>query len=1033
MSFPVVTVALASLLAACSGTNITERLLKERTHKALGSSLPADCLYGGRWFSDGGEVDTREACLQCICSSGALTCRRRACAPLPDPPPRKCHAVYRKGSCCPELQCPDGVAIVDHSGAARSEDNLKEDFLPPTNVFPACVEGGTVYAAGSALRPTAACESCFCLQAERRCLRPKCLPPPPGCKPQPASGACCPQRYYCQHAYSPHKNSTHDCQVKGAWVPEGQRVKKSEENSCSQCFCLRGAVRCHTVQCAPPLRGCTPFVVPGECCPRHYHCEHGQEHRIVTYSYKAPNSLLGSGDNEDRSFHDMKTIGLESTTGSIITKINTPSTVITNDLVATTKVKRKTDEISNLQSAKPDNSTSTVTPEKVTTTDQMQTDVTTEKSVEQSEGTVKIMVNGTINCTAELSSTKIPYNTTLNETNIFDVQPRIPIVNTDDFEPQTYPPNDIITDRTLGFDESETFTINVTSSLVTNTSQTKPPIVSASKPIPNDMVDAANTSKKTKGDYDYDYTEPTLPPSLPNLKIIPFVAADAVVDDETSKATLTYPILEREDKFPVYYPTSDTKDTLFATRREDVYPPKYPVFISNKGAEYPSLLPEINLSNSAFGSSSNDLEYTVPTALDDQANVPKVMTAKPSSEPSKYEVDTPAISLFSPPAETEGGFVPKDPEDIDKYYAVYPSPAPGPSIPHLTTSMQLDVAKECITSDGRRVKDGHKTSVWCSNCACQDRELRCIPRDCSVPSGCNRLPITSEAKDLCCGDLVCNSVESTTTPTAITTENQIVDDTRVKVEKFSIKQKNDSQSQTDNQHELKTEQNIKPVEVNSVKDVTDGIFTATLPPPTVTAAEIITTPVFVTEKIQPNETNSNEYEDDEDDSSFGSLLQLLLSGEIESTTAKPKTTMKTSTTTSTARPYRPTLKPFIPLPPRPYIPPYKASVNRIDHLVLGEATAIHTTPRSELKTNRPEITRSPAVTEKDKLSVQYTSVTHEGPRPPNLGLGGGILKISGCNIYGKMYGVGHFVPELTTKCQECWCADYGVQCKSKGC
>lgn len=216
----------------------------------------------------------------------------------------------------------------------------------------------------------------------------------------------------------------------------------------------------------------------------------------------------------------MKTIGLESTTGSIITKINTPSTVITNDLVATTKVKRKTEEISNLQSAKPVNSTSTVTPEKVTTTDQMQTDVTTEKAVEQSEGTVKIMVNGTINCTAELSSTKIPYNTTLNETNIFDVQPRIPIVNTDDFEAQTYPPNDIITDRTLGFDESETFTINVTSSLVTNTSQTKPPIVSASKPIPNNMVDAANTSKKTKGDYDYDYTEPTLPPSLPNLKYV---------------------------------------------------------------------------------------------------------------------------------------------------------------------------------------------------------------------------------------------------------------------------------------------------------------------------------------------------------------------------------------------------------------------------------------------------------------------------------------------------------------------------------
>lgn len=64
-------------------------------------------------------------------------------------------------------------------------------------VFPACVEGGSVFAAGSALASRVACEQCFCLRGRRQCVRPSCLPPPPHCAPRPAPGACCPQRYYC--------------------------------------------------------------------------------------------------------------------------------------------------------------------------------------------------------------------------------------------------------------------------------------------------------------------------------------------------------------------------------------------------------------------------------------------------------------------------------------------------------------------------------------------------------------------------------------------------------------------------------------------------------------------------------------------------------------------------------------------------------------------------------------------------------------------------------------------------------------------
>lgn len=102
-----------------------------------------------------------------------------------------------------------------------------------------------------------------------------------------------------------------------------------------------------------------------------------------------------------------------------------------------------------------------------------------------------------------------------------DVQPRKPIINIDSLEDHTFSPNDIITDRNVNaFDDIDTFTINVTSSLNANVSRsTRPPMVTVSKnSVPTDLSDALNASKKTKGDYDYDYTEPTLPPSLPNLK-----------------------------------------------------------------------------------------------------------------------------------------------------------------------------------------------------------------------------------------------------------------------------------------------------------------------------------------------------------------------------------------------------------------------------------------------------------------------------------------------------------------------------------
>lgn len=43
------------------------------------------------------------------------------------------------------------------------------------------------------------------------------------------------------------------------------------------------------------------------------------------------------------------------------------------------------------------------------------------------------------------------------------------------------------------------------------------------------------------------------------------------------------------------------------------------------------------------------------------------------------------------------------------------------------------------------------------------------------------------------------------------------------------------------------------------------------------------------------------------------------------------------------------------------------------------------------------------------------------------------LKLSGCNIYGKMYGIGNIIRELSSNCVQCQCTEIGVQCSEIHC
>ncbi|KAM3961859.1 LOW QUALITY PROTEIN: uncharacterized protein ACR2FA_004184 [Aphomia sociella] len=1109
----------------------------DRSFKTIESpQLPRGCMYEGRWFTEGTVVTTREACLRCVCAHGALACRRRACASLPDPPPHRCHVLHRKGSCCPELHCPDGVTVMEHGASARYDIEDFSDIATPSavvHVFPACVEGGTVYSAGSAMNSATACEQCFCLGGARRCVQPRCLPPPPGCRARPAPGACCPQRYYCEHVSTrpPDKKNIHDCEIAGEWISEGERAVIAEAKAnCTQCFCLRGSVRCQPLACAPPLLGCKPLLREGQCCPHQYHCEHKQHGFFTPHvSFLLENGLTPSKIN-DRSFHT-KLDDQETTTKTVSTSISmakTPAVSATNaNSITTTKVKRKTNdpplEISQKNISNTIISSTTQTPT-TAAKNQMEEATTTEPSsekvTEQPQETVKIMINGTINCTAELSSTSLPLNISINDTERIQLesQPRIPIINKIDIEAQTFSPNDIITDRNVNgdFDENETFVINVTSSLMTNMSRSTPrPSMTTFTKIaePTDATDVVNSSKKTKGEYDYDYTEPTLPPSLPNLKIIPFVAADAVVDDDiASKEPLTYPILEREDKFPVYYPTVESKETVYATRREDTYhPTNYPVFVSEKvESQYPPSSHEIDLPNTAYPITQNDLgtthDYTVSMSVGNANVKMNTSNTKTSSTSTSFEIQSPSDNLFSPPVETEGGFIPKGPGIIDEYFAVYPSTPSGPAVPHLTTSMQLDVTRgECVSGDGRHIPEGNSVSLACSICTCAWGELHCSPRPCHTPSGCKRRPATSSDADLCCGELLCDKNNNITSAPVVNVALNTTEKNNFNDSKASSKNKTEIGDVPSNLNMQAFDNTTMVPEIDTVStDVDDKVYIVTEKVAKVATTTVNSLSSISLEKISTvssvtnasetpilkdyfNETkaHSQEYDDEDDDDegfSFDNVLKLLLSDSYESTSktspnknklislhtstpimTKPTTTTPLTTTTRRASP-KPSVSSFIPMPPHhvPYLPPKQVfpqnTVNRIDHLVLGEATAIKRTTarpitvslkpiKNTLKPviNRRSTTLRPFTTtryteittrKKDEPSVQYTPDLQEISRPPSPNLLPGVgpgLKLAGCNIYGRMYRVGRIIAELSTPCQECWCTEFGVQCKPLKC
>lgn len=74
-------------------------------------------------------------------------------------------------------------------------------------------------------------------------------------------------------------------------------------------------------------------------------------------------------------------------------------------------------------------------------------------------------------------------------------------------------------------------------------------------------------------------------------------------------------------------------------------------------------------------------------------------------------------------------------------------------------------------------------------------------------------------------------------------------------------------------------------------------------------------------------------------------------------------------------------------------------------------------------------TSTERLTEKTE-TVETSSKVLDNEIPMSVG---SLLKLAGCNIYGRMYRVGRIITELSSPCEECRCTEIGVRCEQLEC
>ncbi|KAK7086569.1 hypothetical protein SK128_017438 [Halocaridina rubra] len=139
-------------------------------------------------------------------------------------------------------------------------------------------------------------------------------------------------------------------------------------------------------------------------------------------------------------------------------------------------------------------------------------------------------------------------------------------------------------------------------------------------------------------------------------------------------------------------------------------------------------------------------------------------------------------------------------------------------------------------------------------------------------------------------------------------------------------------------------------------------------------------------------------------------------------TTKETTSTSTTTTTTTRKP------PPLTTTPRPTIS------DDTKNFLLQDVPGL-LKPQNTPPVRFTQIGTAPKPIIPFKLSTALpeipAAVRDQFPLNTDPVLASGLFKLSGCNIYGRMYDIGDSIKELSATCKECRCTPLGVQCLPK--
>ncbi|KAF8785226.1 hypothetical protein HNY73_010798 [Argiope bruennichi] len=162
------------------------------------NDIPGGCLVNGTLYGDGSAMLSSSFCEYCFCIRGKSTCLKPKC----DLVIEGCTPHYDSHfSCCPSrYDCYQKTTDKDLNEITEATSTTTTTTLEVTKFsgdYGTCIVDGLIYNQGQVVPNYRLCHNCYCSDGATICDKIKCAPALAGCQPIIPEGHCCPVSYKC--------------------------------------------------------------------------------------------------------------------------------------------------------------------------------------------------------------------------------------------------------------------------------------------------------------------------------------------------------------------------------------------------------------------------------------------------------------------------------------------------------------------------------------------------------------------------------------------------------------------------------------------------------------------------------------------------------------------------------------------------------------------------------------------------------------------------------------------------------------------